>query len=154
MLVLPHAISVKVVAEDGAAPHDLLVSLSIRYEGRDYYNTSVGLTNADGTARRLGSDLAVDFRNDQLMWLMDYRVPLAQCDAIAGVEVPGEHAYLLQRAAGEESGLATPETQRIWAVARNALVTTARGVIALDQPDAAGVVHGVLAVRPAPRGRA
>jgi hypothetical protein len=154
VLVLPRAIVVQVVAEGEATPGDLLVGLSLRYQGRDYFNTLVGLTGTDGAAELLGATLLADFRDSQRLFPMDYRVPLAECDPTAGIAVLGGDAFLRQRAAGQGIGYIPPAVHAQWARARNATVASTRIDLALDQPDAAGVVRGVLTVTPAPRAQA
>ena len=152
-LELPAAVEVELVPEQGADVAGLLVAIDVHHAGRYYYGTLVGLSDDAGRVRLERGALERDFAADQRLFLMDYRVPLEQCDVEAAVRVDGGQDFT-ERRASAVSPLTVPAVALLWRVAANERIAPAHAVIRLDRPDWDGVVRVRLPIRPIDAGPA
>ena len=120
---IPDSIQVQLKAETPipGGLSDILVSLDIRYDGRYYYGSLVGLTNDEGFASVAGSEITRRFVDDRRTFLMDYKVPLENCDDIMQVHIEGGRTFqeALKDAA---NALVKPWARDLWSRARNSAV--------------------------------
>jgi hypothetical protein len=111
---------------------ELLVSLLIRYQGRTYYSTLLGLTDAAGRLEVSGDVIARDYRESQRQFPMDYRLTIAQCDPTAVVGIGGGPDFSARRTAALESAMISEPYRRWWAAARDEEVAADQTAITLD----------------------
>jgi hypothetical protein len=147
---LPDAIEVQLQPDGSAIIESILVSLDLLHQGRYYYGTHVGLTNASGRARVTRAEILDGFANDQRTFVMDYRVPLEECDAEAVIRVEGGQEFASRQAELLEASdhtLVAPEAYSQWKAARNEAILPTRVPVTLDRPDANGMVRAQIRVR-------
>jgi hypothetical protein len=126
MLQLPEAMEVAVSDTTGEALANILVNLDLRWHGNYYFGTHVGLTAADGIARATASAIAHSFRESQIAFPMDYKVPLAECDDTVGIGVLDSTEFISASREAASSGLVTAQAKGDWARAANADVLSRR----------------------------
>src|SRR5215510_16221224 len=97
MLHLPRTVEVHVQHEGGSPAISILVSLDLHHAGRYYYGTHVGLTDTAGIASISKTLIEQAFEEDRAMFMMDYRVPLSDCDPEAVIRVIGGGDFVAQR---------------------------------------------------------
>jgi len=133
-LTLPVALNVQVhfIGEPNAPAAGVLVALDVFHQGRSYYATHVGVTDARGGVSRTGSELASDFREDQRLFPMDLRVPLERCDPVLRIRLDGGPEFEARRTAAMASGLVTPSAKARWQAARNLAIRPATVSVPLD----------------------
>lgn len=125
MLRFPDRLLVRVTAGSSGRPvADVAVHLDVRWHGRYYFGHLLGLTDERGQVEERRPALDAIFRQAQRDFPMDYKVPLADCDAVVGVGVRGGTEFETARQAAAGSSLVLPECRAIWARARNAEVAT------------------------------
>jgi hypothetical protein len=146
-LDLPSAVEVTLSPDDGATVTGVLVALDLKYAGRYYYGTHLGLSDRSGRVRLERAALERDFAEDQHLFPMDYRVSLAECDAEALVRVEGGEQFAARRTADIGSPLVSPEAAARWREARNEEVQPTAASAWLDRPDPDGVVRVRVALR-------
>ena len=117
-MILPNRIEVQLVAPLGASAHDLLVALDLRYDGRYYFGTLVGLTDSAGYVCISREEIERAFKEDQRLFPMYYRVPLSECDAEAIVRVEGGREFMRRRTELDYPFISA-ETRAVWQRARN-----------------------------------
>jgi hypothetical protein len=113
---------------------DIRVSITFSLDGRAYYRTFLGLTDENGEVRSGAEVIMAGFRSNQAMFLMDYRVPLLECDSHALVEVSGADDFVALRKRAEASSMANESALRDFRRARNATIKSARAVVELTEP--------------------
>ena len=62
------------VRDDAQALPNMLVWVNTRVWGQDYYRGHVGITNTSGVAVLTREDLVQQFREDQKLFPMDYKI--------------------------------------------------------------------------------
>ena len=128
---LPDILTVAVRQREGPIA-GALVWLTLRIQGRDYYSTNIGLTDAQGRVAITGSALEDMFRQDQRVFPMDYKVALQNCDNEVAIGVDGGHAFSENQGAALRSALTSPEAKRLWSLARNAQLRSAKTLVVVD----------------------
>ena len=63
----------------------VLVGINLFLDGRYYYGNIVGLTDAEGSAELLRSELDLRFAADRAAFPADYRIDLDDCDPVLEV---------------------------------------------------------------------
>jgi len=126
MLRLPEAIEVAVSDTTGEALANILVELDLRWHGNYYFGTHMGLTAADGIARATSGAIEHSFRENQIVFPMDYKVPLDECDDTVGIGVLGSTEFISASSKAEGSRLVTAQAKVNWARAANADVLSRR----------------------------
>ena len=131
---LPATLSVQLVAPTGSGADlsDLLVSVDICIEGRYYYGAHVGLTDSSGRASVSGAALGARFESDRQTFMMDYKVPLEDCDARVRLHIEGGHQFAARRDTALKAPLVTAKAREEWRKARNPSFRSAEAFIALD----------------------
>ena len=115
----------------------MLVWLNFLALGSDYYRTHIGLTDADGIARVSGEQLRLQFEEDRSLFLMDYRLPLEDCDDEIVLGIEGGAAFAEHRKAALAFSLVSAAAKRNWAAATNQTLSsvTARRKLSSTTPD-------------------
>jgi hypothetical protein len=104
----------------------ILVSLQFYYRGQAYYATILGLTDAHGTAERTFEALERDFRYDQKLFPMDFRVPLGDCDRHIEVQVEGDGDFVKRLNSVASNPFVTPDVRGLYENAQNEQVKSTR----------------------------
>jgi len=130
----PATLSVQLEAPPGSETsiEGLMVSLDTFIEGRYYWGTVLGLTDATGKVSVLGADLIAEFENDRHTFLMDYRVPLENCDSRVRVHIEGGGAFAAGKKLVSTAPLVTAKAKAAWGSARNAAFRSTEAVHTLD----------------------
>ena len=97
MTSFPSSIEVQLHAEGDAPIANMLVVLEVNHQGRYYYGTHLGLTDLRGRVHTAWENVAHDFAADRRTFVMDYRVPLDDCDPDAVVRVDGGKEFEVRR---------------------------------------------------------
>jgi hypothetical protein len=97
----------------------LLIGLVLRHNHRDYYATLLGLTDDQGMLRVAGALVEQQYKEDQGLFPMDYKLKLAQCDPAAIVSLAGGRDFEERRANALRSPLLAPTARSWWADAQN-----------------------------------
>lgn len=148
-LVLPDEIIIRVESEgrsDGSVV-DLLITVDFELDGRYYFGSLVGLTDALGVAQTTRQALATHFRDNQAMFPKHYWVPLEECDGMVLFAVPGGAHFQSQATAATSAPMISPTARALWARARNGQVATVSHT--LDLTSHLGSVTVTLRTRPA-----
>ena len=127
MLLVPRIITVQLMLP-GHPPHelrDVLVSVMTYLNGGPYYGDTVGLTDFRGFAQMKGSTLMNDFEKESRAFPMDYRVPVAECDAFLEIIVRGGQEFVRHRATVGQSSMVSQDVRTLYRKARNELFTSA-----------------------------
>ena len=98
----------------------ILIGLDTHIEGRYYWGTILGLTDASGSVSVTGAKLLADFQNDQVLFPMDYKVHLKDCDPQVTVRISGGKAFTSFQATIRHQPLVEKWAQDMWLSARNA----------------------------------
>jgi hypothetical protein len=115
----PRRIALRVIPSQGLSFADgILVALQLYSGRRPYYGTLMGLTDAQGMVERSFLEIESDFRHDQTLFLMDFRVPLDQCDPRIDLEIQGGGDFIDHVQAIASNPLVTPEARAQYATAR------------------------------------
>jgi hypothetical protein len=110
----------------------LLIGLVLRHHSRDYYATLLGLTDDQGNLRVARNALEDQFREDQRLFPMDYKVMLDECDAVAIVGLAGGRDFAGRRANALKSPFLTPSARSWWATAQNEGVAADEAAVTLS----------------------
>jgi hypothetical protein len=138
-LELPAAIEVHLVSDNSAAVSAILVALDLLHQGRYYYGTLIGLSDAAGRARLAREQLELDFAESQRIFVMDYKVPLKLCDREAVIRIEGGLDFT-KRLRAADSELVDPSALALWKSAANEKIESTRVPFALDKTDPDGGV--------------
>ena len=129
-LHLPSELSVALVTDDSSLPDlaQIMVAADFYFEGRYYYGTILGLTDAIGKVRVTQAQILERFREAQLGGIMDYKIPLERCDENATIRIPGGGDFRLSQILVPGSANISSWAQDIWARAKNVDLAPATGV--------------------------
>jgi hypothetical protein len=95
---LPDTIRIDLRPAGAAVSLDrILISIEIRYQGRYYFGTLLGLTSKSGRLQVPGALIAQHFAASRDLFLMDYKVPLAECDTSVVLQLPGGDKFAQQQ---------------------------------------------------------
>jgi len=144
---LPETIEAEIVSAHGDPLVGILVALDLRYAGRAYYATHLGLTDSTGRARIDREALTQAFAEDQRLFPMDFRIPLSECDANATLRIEGGPQFRQRRAAAIASSLIAPDAAAAWRAATNDKVHGIEATVRLDNADLDGVVRARLTLQ-------
>jgi len=149
MLYLPETFRVHLVHEQLVTPAgpDLLVVLTLRSAGRDYYGMIAGLSDDSGLVVLLRSSLEDQYRDDQKAFPMDYRIALGDCDPRISLLLRGGEDFAQQRSQLEKSPIVDVSSRELYARARNSLFWTASTTVDLDEDVGGKVLDVTLRVR-------
>ncbi len=86
---MPPSLEIRIVDQNGAPVAGALVSVRTFYEAQYYYGNLLGLTDEQGVVCLTRKQLHQDFERDQLMFPMDYKVGLDECDPEIEVLIRG-----------------------------------------------------------------
>ena len=125
-MILSRPLRVTLSPPPGLVPHNLLVGVDIRINGKYYYGTILPLTDTDGSTSLIPERLKADFHHSQELFPMDYKVPLDSCDDTIGFVILGGAEFVAERDTSVGNGLVDPDAQDSWAKAANELVLTKR----------------------------
>src|SRR5262245_39073954 len=83
----------------------LLIGLVRRTHNRDYYSTLLGLTDGQGMLRMARGVMEEQYKEDQRLFPMDYKLRLDECDPVAIVSLAGGTEFTESRAKALKSPL-------------------------------------------------
>jgi hypothetical protein len=133
MLILPDRLTVTLVPSSPELDvAGLLLALDIRVQGRYYWGSLLGLSDAAGLAEITGDALARQFTQDRTLFPMDYKVPLDRCDAEVRIRLEGGVAFTRAREQAVNAALVSAIAREAWKGARNAAVAPAEIGACLD----------------------
>lgn len=144
MLALPDRVEVQVLVEDGRSPADILVSLYFYSQGHYYYGHLAGSTDAQGRAATTADEIRRRFEESRRLFMMDLRVPLADCDPRIDVVIDGGVNFA-ERQAEPLPSYVPPDVRMLWDRARNAFYAPASVSL---HPPWAKVVRAQFTLRP------
>lgn len=148
-LALPDQLVVEVTCDDGSAAivEGLLIFLDCQHEGRYYYGSLVGLTDADGVARITREAIEGVFAEERRDFPMDYRLPLTSCDARIVVRLVGGAEFAAAADVALRSDSLRDEARALWRRARNTRVVgdEREAVLSAYGPAANVILHTKLA---------
>jgi hypothetical protein len=101
------------------------VSLDIRIAGRYYFGTILGLTDQAGETEIADSQVQDDFKRNQQLFMMDFKVPLEQCDSVIGIKLHGAGEFRSAQQIALNGPLVAPDARALWAKARNSEIESA-----------------------------
>jgi hypothetical protein len=130
-MILSRPLRVTLSTTPGSVPHNLLVGVDIRLNGKYYYGTILPLTDQDGSTSLIPERLRADFRHSQELFPMDYKVSLDSCDDTIGFVILGGAEFVKERDTSVGNGLVDPDAQDSWAKAANEFVVTKRVDVSL-----------------------
>ena len=119
MLILPPRVDIAVRDQNARVLADIMVSLQFNVDGRYYFFYSFGLTNGDGGVAANAAEIEQAFEDDQRLFIMDYKVPLKDCDRLGFVVVVGDSEFSRRRET-LRPGWVKPDWVERWRRARNA----------------------------------
>jgi hypothetical protein len=130
---IPRRIEVELIRGDSSQEPllGILVAIDTQVDGRYYFGTLVGLTDTSGVAVVEGEALERDFRHNQALFPMDYRVPLSDCDPQVAIRIQGGEEFLEAQAAARDNAFMNADDRARWAQARNTSLSSTSLVIAL-----------------------
>ena len=144
MLTLPDRVEIQVRVDDGGSAADILVSLYFYSQGHYYYGHLAGPTDGTGRVATTADEIQRSFEQNRRLFMMDLRVPLADCDPRIDIVVDGGMSFA-ERQAEPMPSYVPPNVRILWDRARNALYAPAK---VTAHPPWEAVVSVQLRVRP------
>ena len=117
---LPATIEVRVATPDGVPIENALIWLNTRAMGQDYFRPFIGLTDRKGVTRVTAEALKADFVYNQEFWIMDFRLPLEECDDEVVIGLEGGSVFEEHRRTALEAAWVTGIAKDLWRRACNA----------------------------------
>ena len=125
---LPSSIEVTVRCDERRVPN-ILVWVSFRRGGHDYFRTHIGLTSTTGIASATGAEIEDSYRENQRLFPMDFKVPLAGCDNEMVVGIEGAQEFRARQSGALSSDLTSESAKQRWRAAENHLVDSATSTV-------------------------
>jgi len=100
-------------------------------DGRHYYSHPFGLTDSNGRVSATAAAIQGQFEDNQRFFIMDYKVPLLECEGTGVVDVLGDRQFA-QRRDGLDPRWVKPEWVELWRRARNGEFRSAAVRVPLD----------------------
>ena len=142
MLSLPEAIIVQLRPKH----RDILVTFDVAIEMRYYTRCWVGLTDDDGLAGTTREGIERDFKENQEFFIMDYKVPLVDCDPTVIFRIDGGPAFAARRAEVQAESWVRSDARAVWARARNDTLRSMTFDVDLSKADPHGELRITLPV--------
>lgn len=121
----PESILVELEPDADVPVEKLLVGLTLRRGERDYFSTLAGLTDSEGRIAIRWADIESDYRANQRLFPMDYRLELGECDGLL-IDLGGGSDFETQRASALAAPVLSDEARQHWSAARNTGVASTR----------------------------